>query len=229
MRVEVVGAPPPLSPSVRDSVSRLWESAKQANPSITDGRVLCYRDHVILAGAVTVRCFVTRYSRFVARLADPTLEISADPLGVCGAIRDRNGWTLVGRRGKATTEYSGHFEFVPAGSVTPPSARNGRIDFVAQLMLELEEEVGIGREFVTGVTPVALILDPEDRVYNVFCDIGFGGDLRAFERAAGWRGTDEYDDVRAIPWDRVEDFIRNERCVPSMRLGLSLISARNRT
>lgn len=144
-------------------VDALWRALEESNPRYHDGDCL----HVLgvvrngHAGA-TIHLAPTSY-RFhaVRRLG---MDTGVRPLGVKGLCvvpgpADGSPGLLAGLRSDSSGSYPGCWEYLPGGGVEPDA--EGRVDVVASIRREVEEEIGaVGIE----VDPVALAILEDRRV-----------------------------------------------------------------
>jgi hypothetical protein len=153
------------------AIDALWQAELRERPGLFDGKILTFRGRekdTITAGVAPYRCFV-------ARRRDPELLPLGDlePLAVSGLVRSR-GCVAFARRSSAVTQSPGMLELVPSGGIELSCVRaDGTVDHREQLLRELAEETGLGRDQVVQAEPIALLHDHRDGV----TDIGYIIDL----------------------------------------------------
>ena len=125
--------------------------------SLFNGRILSLDTYE--ATCLSVR--PTDYRHFFAGLQIPNLRpiLHIRPLAITGIVCCRDG-VVLGRRGAHLAQGAGRWEPVPAGGLEQP-------DPDAQLLRELEEELGIGPDRVTHRRPVALVEDGATDVHDI--------------------------------------------------------------
>ena len=137
-----------------------WDALRAQRPALFDGRVLLSHGLAIEpagGGLLRGRCFETGYRSFIAwrdfgHPGAPVVNCFALP-----ALRAACGAFMLGAM-SATTANAGRLYF-PAGTPEPADAdADGRVDFDANILRELEEETGLGADDVT--------LDPTWRVVH---------------------------------------------------------------
>lgn len=152
----------PLDPAVERAADAAWRTILAAEPQLFDGRLLSVRDVRVVEGTAKIEAEVVGYRDFVVQrrgLAD----LGVRPLGVTGITHTGAG-VLLGRRSAHVTQYPGRWEPVPAGSVSPADGPNVLED---QLLAELREEAGIGRDEVEAIAIVGIVDDAVDDVVDV--------------------------------------------------------------
>lgn len=152
----------PLTPAVERAAAAAWRTIVTAEPHLFDGPLLSVRSLRVADGTAHIAAEVVGYRDFVVQrrgLAD----LGVRPLGVTGVTRAGDG-VLLGRRSPRATQYPSLWEPVPAGSVAPSDAADVLED---QLLAELREETGIGRDEVETVAVVGVVDDDVDGVVDV--------------------------------------------------------------
>lgn len=190
---------PALPPALDAQVSALWDAASSGH-ELFNGRVFS------VDGVTPDRIsgHWSEYRRIVAQMADNALRTSvgARNLAVCGIVSGPDG-ILLGRRTASALYQPGQWQLPPAGSVDGASARPGGADLRHALMLELQEELGLGDEAVDGFRPLCLVQHPGSGV----CDLGIAlftrlthAELLAAHKA---RGNGEYDALVSAPAEQL--------------------------
>ncbi|HEY9759838.1 MAG TPA: hypothetical protein V6C97_32060 [Oculatellaceae cyanobacterium] len=149
-------------------VEKIWQQALKENSRLFDGTALC-------ADSVSnelLTCCQVPYRFIYAQTRDLTLKNiqNLKTAAVTGVVIAHDQ-IFVGKRALDVTQCPGLLELVPAGSLVPSSATNGRVDFTLQLLSELEEEVGISRDKVREIRPFLLIDDEQEGVLDICCKI----------------------------------------------------------
>lgn len=221
LRIEVEhGEPPPPSADVK----RRWSDASAANPRLFNGPILRFRSfdptaRTILASRDTYQ----RYSmqRFDARTS--TFERDVYHLAVTGVLlaRDEAGreHVLLGRRGRETMLYPGHWELAPGGGLDST-------DVYAQLLAEMEEELGlrVSTEPRLFEPPgpgdvLGLAIDPNAPSADIVLRLRARADVRTLRSAiadAPGEHSWEYGSTRWVAFDEVAAFAAAEsgRTIP---------------
>ncbi len=124
----------------------------------------------------------------------------------------------MGRRHSQVTQYAGYFELPPSGGI-PQSQINadGTVDFRAQVLAELEEEVGISQSQVKTLSPFALVYDFKDSCYDICMEIEVDLDLEDVQRQ--FSGNKEYSALTVIPIEGIDRFLQDhdDQLVPTSR------------
>ncbi len=147
----------------------VWERARAERPSLVDGRILAF---VAREGDV-VRGRFERYRHYLAQRRDPrTCSFGILPLATSGVLLADDA-VAIGRRARDVTQYPGWLELAPSGGIDDARRRpDGTIDYVGQLLVELEEETGVSRDRVRRVEPFGLVETPD--VIDIACVIELG-------------------------------------------------------
>lgn len=196
-----------LDADTEHRIEAVWRAAQASRPSLTDGKILSAVSFRIDAGELEVRAHSIHYRHFLAERAGVTL--GARPLGVTATTLVGSGDSarlVFGRRSSSVTQYPGSWELVPSGGV--PASRlgaGGRVDVEAQLLEELEEELGVAAAGVRVVAPLGLVEDLGDGVLDLAYRLELAVDPGALETA---RRNAEYTRLELVPRDSISDFLR---------------------
>ncbi|HYZ64068.1 MAG TPA: hypothetical protein VE650_16590 [Acetobacteraceae bacterium] len=183
LRLCVTRDMPALDPALDAEVERLWTRARAARP-LFNGQVFC-------ADRITperIDGHWTEYRRAVAQMVDPALKdaLRIRSLAVCGALCGPDG-VLAGLRDTNAVYQAGEWQLPPAGSVDSGAAEPGGASWRRALLAELEEELGIGADRVTGLRPLCLVHHPSgvlDLGIRIDTDLG-GAEILAAHRDSG--------------------------------------------
>jgi hypothetical protein len=148
---------------IEDEVDRLWEKA-QSEKEVYNGQLFCLRSYD------DTRIFgqFLEYRYYMATYYNPSFReiLKIYPLGVSGVTLCR-GCVLVGRRSSTLAQYGDCLELVPSGSIDTRAVQHGEVDFMRQLMWELEEEAHIGEKLVKEIHPLGLFYSSDVGVYDI--------------------------------------------------------------
>lgn len=201
---------PVFPASVESAVRRVWdeENAKRARPYV-DNPLLSF----VGVSDSTVWGRFLRYRHYIAWRRDPSLfageRVAA--MGVSG-LTLVDGCFAVGCRGPHMTAYAGWWELLPSGSIDADFLRaGGVIDFVAALKAELAQETGIDEPLIRGVSPYALVFDPNIETYDVVARIDAASTPALRERWARLDDDDEYSVIELVQPASMPDFLRTRR------------------
>jgi hypothetical protein len=165
-RIQLGFARPALAAGVVAEVERLWQ-AEQARRDVPllNGKILS----ALEIGPERILGRIAEYRHLVAQQARPELfaELNVRPVAVSGVFECAAG-VLLGRRANSCTQDAGLWELCPSGGLdvsrTVPGAD---VDYRAQILTELAEEVGVTATAVRKTTPICLIEDPNSHVIDV--------------------------------------------------------------
>jgi len=188
--------PPAVAPDLLPRLEAHWQAAQEkAGGRLFDGLVftLTATTPPRLEGA-----FI-RYKALLAQTREPSLypHLGIHALSVCGALECADG-IVFGRRSEHATYQPGMWQLPPAGSVDTSARRNARIDPVAQILSELEEEVGLKAGDVTAAEPFCLVVHPDTRYHDIGIRLRTplsGAEVQARQQGAIHR---EYSELRIV-------------------------------
>jgi hypothetical protein len=210
LEVRVTRPMPPLPAALDARIDALWAAAcarvsAGGAGQLFNGRV--FSIDTIAPDRITGH--LTEYRRLVAQVEDHRLfpELGIRSLAACGVLSCSDG-VVIGRRPAAAIYQPGMWQLCPAGSVDGGAARSdGTMDYRAQLRTELQEELGIGPEFLGAITPLCLVEHAGSHV----TDLGMAvrTSLSPDEILAAHRtgGNGEYDPLRIVPIAELLGFI----------------------
>ena len=208
--VRVIRKMPPLPPAIDAEVERLW---RQASARVAAGGAgTLFNGQVFSIDAITPHAItghLTEYRRLVAQMEDhglfPALGIRS--LSVCGVLRSAGG-IAIGRRPAAAIYQPGMWQMAPAGSVDAGAiVTSGTADLAAQVLRELEEELGITATHVTRVAPICIVEHPGSHVSDCGMALTTSLDADAVQTAHRQHGNGEYSELRLVPEPALPAFI----------------------
>jgi hypothetical protein len=210
-RIEVLDPAADFPESVESEVARIWESlvSCRTGGAPFDGNIVSAVD--IAPDIVRVRTVKYRY--FAAQKARPELfaTLRVRPVAVSGLLECADG-VVFGRRSLAMMQNGGKWELVPSGAIDAARADEaGVVDYRAQILIELREEIGLVAEAVCSLTPFCVIDDGDSHVLDVAIAIRSVLTADQICRAHRESATNEYDELRVIAAGAVNGFIERER------------------
>lgn len=195
VRLRVVRPMPPLAAALDAEIDRHWAAAQVR----TDGTL--FNGQVFSADVITPRLICghwTEFRRIVAQMARPGLhaQLGIRPLAVGGVLHGPDG-VVFGRRPARAVYQPGEWQLPPAGSLDPSAARaEGALDFTAQILIELREEVGLHAEAVHAIRPLCIVEHAEHGFGSHVLDFGIGLETRLsaahIQAAHARHGNGEY-------------------------------------
>ena len=191
-------------------VEQLWQAEQ-----VRRGKAL-FNGKIFSAVAITpdtIHGRIVEYRHLIAQRAKPELfeALNVRPLAVSGLFDCANG-VVFGRRSGIMTQDAGLWELCPSGGLDASKiAAGGKIDYCAQILIELREEIGISPDAVTKIYPFCLVDDSDSHVLDI--GIALTSRLSADEILALHRATatKEYDELLIVPHDEVAQFVESER------------------
>ena len=203
-------APLVLSNDLEIAVEHLWQ-AEQARR----GKAM-FNGKIFSAVEITpdiIHGRIVEYRHLIAQRAKPELfeVLNVRPVAVSGLFECAN--TIVfGRRSKTMTQDAGLWELCPSGVLDTSKAAVGyNVDYCAQILTELQEEIGISPDTVDDIRPFCLVDDSDTHVIDI--GIVLTSRLSADEVLLKYHAaaTKEYDDLLIVPHDEVAKFVEDKR------------------
>lgn len=220
VRARVTTSMPALPPDLDATVERLWQlaCARMARGSagrLFNGRVFS-ADHI---SATRITGHLTEFRRVVAQFEQPVLfaELGLRPLAVCGVLCCAGG-VVVGRRHVDAIYQAGLWQMPPAGSVDASAvAADGTVDLHHQLLLELQEELGLSPGSVGAPLPLCVAEHADTHVSDLGLMLRTPLDGDAVLAAHAAAGNREYDPLRVVPFADLPRFVAElgDALVPS--------------
>jgi len=211
-----------LSPDLDRRVEEIWQEEAGRRSGLTNGQILCASR--VDKGVVTGH-FVD-YRVFIARERDPELRrlLAIEPVGVSGVVLIPGGSVVVGKRASHVTQHPGRWELIPSGGLDEEPGSDGRVNALATLLRELEEELGVTPEHVAEVHPIGLLRDSRDDGYDICFELVLSPNVEPPRLSAG-----EYTESQVMSVERaVELFAPEGASVPVSRVLLELLRSRTK-
>jgi hypothetical protein len=202
LEVRVSREMPRLAPALETRSDTRWARASARVEAGGAGRM--FNGQVFSIDAITperITGHLSEYRRLVAQIEDNALfaDLGVRSLAACGVLRCADG-VVFGRRPSAAIYQASLWQPCPAGSVDGGArGLDGTMDYRAQLLTELREELGLGAEVISDITPLCVVEHAGSHV----CDLGMAVrttlSADAIQEAHRVRGNAEYDPLRIIP------------------------------
>lgn len=172
-----------------------------------------------------LRGHMTEYRRVLAQLRAPALfeALHLRPLAVCGVLLSPDG-VVLGRRQRAAIYQSGMWQAPPAGNVDARALRpSGEVDLRCQLLTELREELGLTRDAVHAIRPIALVEHGATHVLDLGFLLTTPLPFTTIAAIHAGEGNEEYDMLRVVPLAALPDFLTRmvAEIVPSVPIFLA--------
>jgi hypothetical protein len=197
-----------LSASVESEVDSLWlAEQRQRKVPLFNGSIVSAVE--ILPVGILGRA--VEYRHWVAQRARPELfdVLHVRPIAVSGLLECADG-TVFGRRGVEMMQDAGLWELVPSGGLDARNRAAGEVDYRAQCMMELREEIGIDSDQVSSVRPFCLVEDLDAHVLDIGVAMESALVADAVLRAHRTAASKEYDELRVVPRAALAEFGRSE-------------------
>ncbi|MEM2916590.1 MAG: HAD family hydrolase [Candidatus Woesearchaeota archaeon] len=160
-----------LAPAKLARVEQIWLAETARNPKLFNGTVFAYLRHSLQGATTIIEGAFVDYKQFLAQLREPVLDLGIKPVGVSGfTVINDNGkrYAVFALRSDDVTEYPGHLELVPSGSLDISAlGPDGTVRFHDKLRDEFSEETGLPASAITSIRSCGLVFDRKDQVYDV--------------------------------------------------------------
>jgi 8-oxo-dGTP pyrophosphatase MutT (NUDIX family) len=181
-------------------VERLWQQAQVvSNGALFNGRVFTADD----LNARQMLGHWTEYRRVVAQMQCPELfdELRLRPCATGGLLTCPDG-VLFGQRPRNAIYQPGLWQLPPAGSIDPSAAReDGTIDLLANIFMELSEEIGLDSAAIIRTKLLCLAEHPGSHVLDIGIALHTQMGEEALRETHAMSGNEEYASITIIPID----------------------------
>lgn len=218
--VTVCGMTSTLPSSVEAEVESLWLAEQQRR-----GKFL-FNGQILSAVSISSERIIGRvveYRHLIAQRARPDLfdHLMVRPVAVSGLFKCADG-IVFGRRSGTMTQDAGLWELVPSGGIDTSKGikEGGEIDYRAQIIAELQEEIGIDPSSVSLVRPFCLVEDPVSHVLDIGIALVSPLSYDSVRRVHHETAKKEYDELCVIPSTELDSFVKDKKselvCVSRM-------------
>lgn len=151
-------------------IERKWSLEQGKSSKVFNGCLFSVKNFNIdeVKNKHVLEIFEADYKSFLVQQSG--IDLGIRPLGVTGVISKEIEGTeklLMAERSMDNSTYGGFWEFVPSGGLDFFESYPAE-DFVArQLLVELEEELGVPKEFVENYELLALSFDSAIKVFDL--------------------------------------------------------------
>jgi hypothetical protein len=210
IEVRITREMPPLPAALEARIDALWATASARVAAggaghLFNGQVFS----VDTIGPDHITGHLTEYRRLVAQVEDHRLfaELGIRSLAACGVLTCSAG-VVIGRRPPAAIYQPGMWQLCPAGSVDGGAVRpDGTMDYRAQLLTELREELGISPEVIGAITPLCVVEHPGSHVSDLGMAVRTTLSPDAILAAHRTGGNSEYDPLHIVAIPQLARFI----------------------
>jgi len=197
---------PTLPEELIDQIENIWiaQQNKKGNK--------LYNNYIISAVSVTkecIHCCLVEYKFFIAQHTQPNLYkfLKVRPVAVSGLLICDDG-VVFGRRNKSTTQDAGLLELVPSGGIEYNQKLDSiNVDYIGQILIELNEETGIDRKSIINIYPYCFIEDELSHVIDIGIAIETNLDKKNINDLYKKKSTDEYDNLQIVSDSDLYNFI----------------------
>ncbi len=213
-------AKPEIPQAIDDRARDIWREEMQRRGSgLFDGEIVSVVS--IADNRITGRRADYRY--LLAQSRDPSIFrwSQVRPLAVTGLLFCQDG-IVIGHLSQTVYQYPGMGELAPSGSVDMSTlGHNQQVDLRQQLMLELQEEIGITTKDVSDVQPLAVVSDNDSQVFDVCYTVRTSLQWEDIQRIFKTSGSAEYEQLELLPLNRIQDYLlANQKTLTPLTLAL---------
>ena len=206
LSVSARGEPLEIDAVLQAEIDRLWSRERARRPEgLFDGRIFS----VSTIEPARIFGHFVDYRQYIAQVLRPELfdRLRVRPLGVSALTSSPEG-VVLGLRNLATTQNAGLWELAPSGGLDPACCDDqARVDFKAQILSELREELGLEPDQVDDPVPFCLLEDRHSRVLDIGVALHTslpGAEILAAHRV---KASNEYLQVSVVPPAELSAFL----------------------
>lgn len=186
-------------------VDRVWEfELKERKNALFNGKIFS----VDYAEGNKIVGHISEYKFFFAQQKKPELyhELKIMPLAISGILECSDG-LVFGKRGKQLVQERGIWELVPSGGIDCNNCVAGQsIDYIAQLLTELEEETGLTKQSIQSISPLAVIKNTNSHVIDIGIYLKTILNASMVMRKFDSHQNREYEELHVVNFLEVEKF-----------------------
>ncbi|WP_029604220.1 hypothetical protein [Kozakia baliensis] len=218
--IEISPAPEPAAPPVQQQVEALWAAAVAQNPQLYNGRIFC-------ADVIEADRIIGHWSDYrpaFAQMKDPNLypTLKLRPLAVNGLFHAADGIVL-GRRKRRSLYLGAWRQSVPSGSVEARAGDEASIDLHAQILVEIEEELGLTADLVKSQRCLLACEHELTHIVDIGIELHCSLPFSEIEHIWRERGNDEYEALERM--DDIERILNAPDVVPTTKAMLKMVHA----
>jgi len=195
-----------LSTAIEKEIARIWDAEKQASGARLFNGLLFSVEQL---SAETVTGDLIEYRIYLAQLRRPELfsELRVQPLAVTGLLQNREG-IFFGLRNPGLAQQQDCWELIPAGGIDASTLTNdSRVQPHEQLLVELEEEVGLERAEVGSPRLVCFSEDLDLHIFELVWELETTLDTKTVMAAQAAIDHPEHAEIRCVPWGELQEFL----------------------
>lgn len=196
--------------AIEKEIARIWDAGKEAS----GGRLfngLLFSVEQLSADTVT-GCLI-EYRIYLAQLRRPDLyaELRVQPLAVTGLLQNQEG-LFFGLRSSGLAQQPHCWELIPAGGIDASTLTNdSHVQPHEQLLVELEEEVGLKRAEVELPRLVCFSEDLDLHIFELVWELATTLDTKTVMAAQAAIDHPEHAEIRCVPWRELQEFLTDDQ------------------
>lgn len=236
---EWVEIPRMSSPTVEEMIARTWEVesalAQDGARTLYNGQIGRLTGIVSSDSNLTLKLGPTNYRDFLGTNLFHAADVSrlggrllADPLGISGLVLTRDGFVVLGVRGRKVVFHAGHVHTF-GGLLENADRAPAGYDLIGSLRRELNEEMGLVEPDITSVTVTGLVRDRLILQPELIFDV-----LTRLSRAELVARFDPVSDLEHTEWifvaddpDALVEFLRKKRSITAVAKAALLLHGKH--
>lgn len=201
----LIRRPRPVLPlCVQEEVEKHWLAARNLHPRLFNGNV--FSADCIAPSTITGHW--TEFRTMLAQIQKPMQfgKLAQRPLSVSGVLvcaaaggNSREAAVILGRRSAQSVFQAAKWQLPPGGSLDDSAmCADDEIDWRRQLLLELQEELGVPADAVRSMRPICMVEYPTTRSLEIGIAISCRWNSGEIVRAHQAFGNSEYEELRVV-------------------------------
>lgn len=152
------------------------------------------------------------YKYVLAMHTDPSIkkELNLTTVGVTG-LTECDGHLLIGKRSDQVTQYKNCYETAPSGGIEEYHFKEGKVDYLSQVLDELEEETEIPREEVKSIKEEFLAYDFTSQSIDVCIRMDLDPSVM---NSVKLKKNDEYSELEWIHESQLPEALKKGEWIP---------------
>jgi hypothetical protein len=199
-----------IPPEINKKINSIWDIESKKR----DGFI--FNKKILSAVTITDRCIyakITEYRNFIAQKICPELfeTLQVKPIAVSGILKCPDG-LLFGLRASSLTQDPGLWELLPSGGIDPESSIDTfpDVDHIAQLLIELQEEVGLTANNISHISPLYFVNDSKSHVIDIVSLLECPLTFKEINKIYSSHKQQEVDDIKLVAADDLAYFIESQ-------------------
>lgn len=193
----IQSAPLSLASELQEEIQKIWSDAVAIRPKLFNGIIYILTDH--RDDALYIAESEYKLSFALQKNSNIFSGLSINLLAVTGLLFCKDG-LILGRRSRTVTSQNGLWEPAPAGSLSCLDPR-------AQVLEELEEELGITGDKITKIECKGLITDLSTNIADIIFELKTDQNFDSIKSRIERHKNDEYDAICCVKTSDLKKFL----------------------